>query len=586
MKYVTIAAVILVASFFLNLTSSLDKTGTFDENIYTTIALQHYKTGQIIYNAEHPPLSKYLIGFPLNFLNLNVPEEIYTSASRPLEFAESMKVAQKFMFEMGNNADEILFWARIPIMLVFLVGGIYVFRWSKELFGDKVALVTTFLYSFNPTLIANAGLATTDMTAMVFMFISGYYFWKYVKAPSKSSFVKVGVTFGLALLSKHTALYLIPIFALVLFWQKLSLKDTEVKEKVKQFIVPLFLIIILGTFVLNAGYLFQGTLSPISSYKYYGPQLMQKISVISNDNNMAALSFLTSIPMPLPESYVKGMIFDILFSQKDYRSYLNGQIFYGRNILYFPTAVLLKTPMPVLLLTFLGLVLLIKKHDISDPKLPIRENPKGFHCKIDEYYLLIPAIFILFLFSFVTKFNVGVRHIIPIFPFLLVFCGKGIEFLMRSNKKLIILSLLLIWYAFSAISVYPYYIAYFNELAGGPDNGYKFLIDSNLDWGQDLKGLKSYMVENNINKIKLSYFGTADPKYYNISFERMIDTTQFNLTENLTCEPTKGVVAISATNLFGMGRMEPNCFDWIKKYEPVEKIGYSIFVYNISKQEQ
>ena len=163
MKYVTIAAVILVASFFLNLVSSLDKTGTFDEGIYVTTALQHYTTGQVIYNVEHPPLAKYLIGFPLNFLNLKIPEEIYTSPNRPLEFAEAMKVTQKFLFEMGNNADEILFWARIPIMLVFLVGGIYVFRWSKELFGDKVALVTTFLYAFNPTLIANAGLATTDI---------------------------------------------------------------------------------------------------------------------------------------------------------------------------------------------------------------------------------------------------------------------------------------------------------------------------------------------------------------------------------------------------------------------------------------
>lgn len=569
MKYVTIIAVIILAmSFFLNLASSIDRNGAYDENTYTTTAIQHYKTGQIIYNVEHPPLSKYLIGFPLNFLNLKIPQEIYTSTSRPLEFAEITKVTQKFLFEMGNNVDEILFWARIPIMLVSLLGGIYVFRWSKELFGDKVALVTTFLYAFNPTIIANAGLATTDMTAMVFMFISGYYFWKYVKAPSKSSLVKVGVTFGLTLLSKHTALYLIPIFALILFWQKFSLDSIGLKDKVKQSITPLFLIIILGTFVLNAGYLFQGTLSPISNYKYYGPIIMEKISEMDDYSKRTVLNTFVKIPLPLPESYVKGMIFDMLFSQKDYRSYLNGQIFYGRNVLYFPTAVLFKNPIPFLLLVFAGLALMVKNH------------------KSDEYYLLIPAIFILFLFTFVTKFNVGVRHIMPIFPFLLVFCGKGIEFLMRSNKKLIILSVLLIWYAFSAISVYPHYLAYFNELAGGPDNGYKYLIDSNLDWGQDLKGLRTFMLENGISKIKLSYFGTADPSYYNLSYERMMDTTPFNLTANLNCEPTDGLIAISATNLFGMGRMEPDCFDWIKKYEPIEKIGYSIFVYNVSKQEQ
>jgi hypothetical protein len=138
-------------------------------------------------------------------------------------------------------------------------------------------------------------------------------------------------------------------------------------------------------------------------------------------------------------------------------------------------------------------------------------------------------------------------------------------------------------------------LAYFNELAGGPDNGYKYLVDSNLDWGQDLAGLKKYMDKNSIKSVKLSYFGSADARYYDIKYEYLPSIGlepdnpgepwwyEDGYTED--CGPVQGLIAVSATNLQGVLFENRECFKWLEDYEPVAKIGYSIFIYDVPAVE-
>ena len=159
---------------------------------------------------------------------------------------------------------------------------------------------------------------------------------------------------------------------------------------------------------------------------------------------------------------------------------------------------------------------------------------------------------------------------IIILPLAFVFCGSLFKDGLDVSPRLKVLSGFLAAYLMiSILSYHPHYIAYFNEFVG-PDNGYKYLLDSNLDWGQDLKGLSLYMNENSIDNIKLSYFGTAMPEYYEINYEQ------------LDCEPTTGMIAISASNLQGLPPSIRNCFVWLRAHEPIHKIGYSIFIYNIT----
>ena len=130
------------------------------------------------------------------------------------------------------------------------------------------------------------------------------------------------------------------------------------------------------------------------------------------------------------------------------------------------------------------------------------------------------------------------------------------------------LGLLLVWYATGSILITPHSLAYFNEIGGGPNNGVNLLFESDFDWGQELKGLKTYLDDRKIDRIKFAYFSTADPAHYGIRYEP------------LPCErPGKqeaGLIAVSATALQAWG-----CYDWLKKYEPVDKVGYTIFIYDI-----
>jgi len=147
-----------------------------------------------------------------------------------------------------------------------------------------------------------------------------------------------------------------------------------------------------------------------------------------------------------------------------------------------------------------------------------------------------------------------------------------------------LIAVLCVWQLMTAIRIYPHHLAYFNELVGGPENGYKYLVDSNLDWGQDLKGLKAYLEANGIDQIKLSYFGTADPAYYGISYTCL---PSFGILRELKCpvepdfENKSGVFVVSATNLQGVYLDNPHTFDWLKEREPEAVIGHSIFVYRV-----
>src|SRR5262249_20418862 len=141
--------------------------------------------------------------------------------------------------------------------------------------------------------------------------------------------------------------------------------------------------------------------------------------------------------------------------------------------------------------------------------------------RAESAFLLLPIVFFLVYFSFFSKIRLGIRYLLPITPLLIVWVSRIAAPGLKKRPALQTLGLVIfsLWYVIGTLQVAPHYLAYFNELAGGPGNGYKCLVDSNLDWGQDLRGLKEYMDAHGIDKIKLSYFGTGEPDYYGIHYE-------------------------------------------------------------------
>jgi len=202
----------------------------------------------------------------------------------------------------------------------------------------------------------------------------------------------------------------------------------------------------------------------------------------------------------------------------------------------------------------------------------------------DTVYTLLPlAVFLVA--AMTAKLNIGARHILTIYPFVLLLAGCAVNKFYgapRKSFRLLLVSLCLLAIS-EFISIYPHYLAFFNQFTGGPRNGHKYLIDSNLDWGQDLKGLKHWMDEHDVRHINLSYFGTADPAYYRIDCTHLPGEPFFD--EKLTGDPRlPGFVAVSVTNLRGLYFPDNarNLYKPLLDMKPAAVIGYSIYVYRVN----
>jgi hypothetical protein len=201
-------------------------------------------------------------------------------------------------------------------------------------------------------------------------------------------------------------------------------------------------------------------------------------------------------------------------------------------------------------------------------------------------FVLVPPL-VYFIAISASGWNIGHRHLLPVLPFLFVFVSALIPWVSQRPKVVKSgIAALVCWYVFCSARISPHYLAYFNELAGGPDRGGRYLIDSNLDWGQDLKGLKRYMDEHGIPRVWLAYFGQASPDYYKISYDYLPSYVIFE-PQNVNPDafrfprlpPLRGTVAISATLLYGAYMQTTTYYELYRQQKPVAKIGYSIFIY-------
>jgi 4-amino-4-deoxy-L-arabinose transferase-like glycosyltransferase len=233
---------------------------------------------------------------------------------------------------------------------------------------------------------------------------------------------------------------------------------------------------------------------------------------------------------------------------------------------YVLVAFVLKTPIA-------GMLLLVSAFFIY--LWNIRKNG-GF----EELFLLVPAAVIFGFFS-VNSQAIGLRYILPVYPFLFVFAAGAAKTLLSRKFLATVYGVLIVWYIGASFYIHPHYLAYFNELAGGPDNGYRYLVDSNLDWGQDLKGLGRYMREHGIPKVCLSYFGTDTPERYGIAYDWLPSYVLRNPSPGVQKIMLHDWVAISATNLQGVYFINKDTYAMLKAKQPVAKIGYSIFIYNL-----
>jgi hypothetical protein len=271
----------------------------------------------------------------------------------------------------------------------------------------------------------------------------------------------------------------------------------------------------------------------------------------------------------LPEALLFGL--GDAYQRMERTAYLLGEISPNGFWLYFPVTFLVKTPVPTVLIIILAIVYQLTSR---------RPKVSGTH------FLLVPVV-MLFCFAIWSRLNVGWRHILPMYPLLFVWLGGMVSVMWRSERRStrLVLCCLGVWLVASTLMAYPNYLAYFNEAAGGSKNGRSILVDSNLDWGQDLKALKNWMTHNQIGKIQFAYFGTADPAYYKID-SVYLPGSVFVTDEGIHWHERPRYVAMSETLLAGLYLDKPDRYAAFRQREPVAIIGHSIRVFKLADEEQ
>src|SRR3989344_789498 len=540
-KRTELIAVLIVLAMLIQLIYLIDyQSLTNDE--FTNIAVGKY----YIANQDFSP-----------FVFIDHPPLGYLISSLFLYFGDNpiwSRTPHDSFYIIGNNPysiDYLLFITRLPVALTAILLGIYIFKWTKELYGKKAALLALFLFSFEPNILAYFSIATTDFVMTAFIFISLYYFWKFQKEKTYGSALKAGIFLGLALISKHPALILIPFtFTFLIIQYKRSIISRHIFPKVIIFFIAAFII-------LWAIYGFH--VSTILNTVHSKEKALDFVNkTIKNDfeRNIVISSF--NIPIPAPY-YITALGYRMWQKDTTYY-YFFGEIVHGeRRLDYYPLMFLVKTPIPFLIL--LGIFILrlfFMKKRISHPYLIF-----GF---VLTYFVLMGVVF---------GPNLGLRHMLPIYPFLFVLGGSVINIKFKSGKQndmfKAIIIILLIWYIIEALLIIPHNISYFNQFIG-PDKAWLYFADSDIDIGQELKEFRHYIEENNISH---PYVPIAT---FNMTYDLYLNNYSF-----AGCEPKNGTYGMQVTQLTLFGNRE--CYSWMLEREPNERIGYSFFIYNVRDAE-
>jgi hypothetical protein len=535
------AAVALQAG--LSVHAMRGNSATFDEGAHLPAGYTHLLLGDHRLNPEQPPLAKLLAAAPLLALRPVVKED-----ARSWMDARQWEFGRSFLYRW-NDARPLLFLGRLPIVALASCLVVAVFLEARRRFGGAAATASLGLAALSPDVLAHGALVTTDLAFALFFFLSVVAFSRVAPEARPRRVVAAGLATGAAFATKFSAPILVPVLLL------LGLLGPRRRRLPAAFAG----ISVLTLLVVWASYGFRAALSPDPRVRAVQRESLEA-PLESPLLRVAAAAGNAGL---VPEDYARGLVFVARHSDAR-RTFLLGEISDRGFPHYFLVTFLLKTPVPLLLLAGLALV-------------RARALPRP-----DAAFLWLPVL-VYAVFTTTRGLQIGHRHLLPIYPFLFVAAGEAAAWLWswRRPKGLAVVAALGVWYSGGTLRQHPHHLAFFNEIAGGSANGWRLLVDSNLDWGQDLERLAAWMRENGVPRVKLSYFGSADPWYYGIEAERLPGYTSPH-APRVTREIHPGdVVAVSATNLQGV-YLEPEdraLMARLRALEPIARVGWSIRVY-------
>ncbi len=507
---------------------------TYDETVHLASGYSYLATGRYAMNImDHPPFSEMLSALPL----LALKPRAFTG--HPY-FADSMPYhyGDLFLYQNSAPAERLLNSVRVFTFLCWtlLLGGTVLF-FARGLVSPAAGWLALAVFALMPVFISNDALITTDAAAAAFYFASFAAAWRFTAARPVQLQVKGGRKQDF-LNPKELRL-----------WAALSglASGLALVSKFSMFIVP-----------------------PLVAAFWIADNLRWPRLPLGRLLGYIALYFAAALlTVALVYRFDLGLYFDGLSETLRRLDKGRSSFAMGRHALegvwwYFPAALALKTPLAVLAAAAAGVW------------LALRNFRKDY-----LWLLLPPAVF--FAASLTDKVQIGYRHIMPVMPFLAVLGGLALARLLELRRGAWLAGGLLALTALSVARAHPFHLAYFNELAGGPAGGYKYFVDSNLDWGQDLKTLAGQLKGRGNPPVVLSYFGVARPESYGIAYFPLgvVSNVELEGTGADVCSMKGPLLAVSATNLQGTYYPDKKTFDWLKARKPVFSAGYSIFVYDL-----
>ena len=558
-------AVLLAAHLALLAASVSRKCATVDEFVHVPSGVYYWQTGDFSLSGLNPPLAKLFAALPVLAMNPKMPIAL-PPGERAAEYPWAF--GRLFMLKNWDAYDAMLFRSRATTMLLSVLAGLALFLWARRLTGFWPALLALALYAFEPNVIAHGRLATQDTAMMLLFVVTLAALNGVIERGGWWRVFALGVTLGAACLVKFSGLLLVLAVPLALAACVLFVGGFRLPLAVPgegrfrggrpraswQALVAVVAAVVVALLVINAVYGFSG------SFQRVDPSACRSSAMKS-----LASGPLGVLPVPLPRVFVAGLDGQqASVEQGESTNYLNGQWSATGWWYYYLEAFALKTPLPVMVLVLAGVV--------SVFVVPVER-------KAAMWVAAATAGLFWAMHSFGANKQIGLRYMLPLFPLAFMLAGRAALMIPKLSGRAraigaVALVLLAGWTAADAAVIFPDYLAYFNPLAGGPDGGPRYLLDSNIDWGQDLPALADYLKREGITgRVYMGYFGEVAPELYGIKPRNAVPGAI-------------GTVIVSANFLYGMpyGGFKPGDFEWLRLRKPDAIIGHTLYVYRTDQR--
>ena len=529
-RSLVVLAVFAAAFATLTVASYRRTSATWDEPIHLTAGYAALARGDFSIDPSHPPLLRMWAALPaLAMDHVVVPEPPPDRTADVAWLQDAYLFAHEFLYER-NDADRLLYPARFMTVLLGIALGALLFFWAREWLGFTPAVAALALFTTEPNVLAHSSLVTTDLGVTCFVFGTAYFAWRTCRRPDWPDLAGLTACFCLAVVSKFSAVLLAPIVALLIGMTVVRGGGMTARRGAA-------ILVLLGAAAVASiwavyGFRYAPTASPALAFSLHESALADAAPSLAS-----AVAWLDASRL-LPNAFIQGLFYTQV-SVQQMPAYLAGAYSTDGWWYYFPAAFLMKTPITLVLALAAGLsAIFIRRTEVGAANLAFVLVPAGVYLGMSMW----------------SGINIGLRHILPVYPFVILIAAAGAaEIVRRGGRNLGLAAVGVIALAAGAelATAYPYPLTFFNQTVGGPQHGYKYLADSNLGWGQNLKLLKQWMDDNGVEHVNLAYFGQADPDYYGIPVTHLPGAPTFAIDR--TSRPRlPGYVAISGTTLTGV----------------------------------